>query len=78
MTCTGVVKGNVVELEKNAQLPEGAKVEVRLLDGAVEDETIVIDRILQNRITRPVGIDAIIEEMKQDREERDSSWLSQQ
>lgn len=32
MTCRGVVKGNTILLEDRAHLPEGAAVEVRVLD----------------------------------------------
>ncbi len=77
MTYQGVVKGNVVVLEKGVQWPEGARVEVRVLEQVTDDERAVIDRILQNCITRYVGIDGIIEEMKREREERTESWLSQ-
>jgi hypothetical protein len=73
-TCKGIVKGNVVMLEEGAHLPDGAEVEVRLsapLFG--RDEAFV--RVLANRITHYVGMDQIIEEDKQEREEHPDRWL---
>jgi hypothetical protein len=67
-TCKGVVKDNIVVLEDGAQLPDGAEVEVRLLKPSFSrDEAFAW--VLANRITRYVGIDQIIEEDKQEREE---------
>jgi hypothetical protein len=65
----GIVRNNVVVLEPDVQLPEGAEVEVRLptrrrkLDQAIA-------RLMANRITRPVGMQEIIEEVKREREEQ--------
>ena len=69
----GVVRNNLVVLENGIQLPEGAKVEVRLpkkISG--EKRRQAFERIRRNPITRYVGIDEIIEEDKRDREER---WM---
>ena len=73
-TCKGIVKGNVVMLEEGAYLPDGAEVEVRLSAPSFgRDEAFV--RALANRITRYVGMDQIIEEDKQEREEHSDTWL---
>lgn len=71
----GQVKNNVVVLEEGVRLPEGAEVEVRLSRRRQRlDEAIA--RLMANRITRPVGIDEIIEQDKQEREDRD--WIGGQ
>ena len=67
-TCKGVVKDNMVVLEDGAQLPDGAEVEVRLLEPSFRRDD-VFAQVLANRITHYVGIDQIIEEDKQEREE---------
>ena len=67
-TCKGVVKDNIVVLEDGAQLPDGAEVEVRLLEPSFRRDD-VFAQVLANRITHYVGIDQIIEEDKQEREE---------
>lgn len=67
-TCKGVVKDNIVVLEDGAQLPDGAEVEVRLLKPSFpRDEAFA--QVLANHIMHYVGIDQIIEEDKQEREE---------
>ena len=74
----GRVKNHVVLLEKGMQLPDGTRVEIRLpttrrkQGGAVRRQRLkqAIQRILDNPITRYVGMDEIIEEMKREREER--------
>jgi hypothetical protein len=79
MTVRGTVKGNTIVLDDGACLPEGATVEVRLLpEPAISREeafAAVLKHREQNRGLR-VGMDEIIEEEKQDREERVDSWLS--
>jgi hypothetical protein len=73
-TCKGIVKGKVVILEAGAHLPDGAEVEVRLSAPSFgRDEAFA--RVLANRITRYVGMDQIIEEDKQEREEHPDRWL---
>jgi len=72
--CKGVVKNNMVLLEQGAQLPDGAQVEVRLLDKSATEEDH-FTRVLNNPIRYYVGIDEIIEEEKREREERPDSWL---
>ena len=74
ITCKGIVKKNTVLLEEGACLPEGAKVEVRLVQPP-EGREEVFARVLAHPITRPVGIDEIIEEDKREREERPDEWL---
>ena len=69
----GVVKNNVIVLENGVQLPEGAKVEVRLPKKLSEEKRRqAFERIRRNPITHYVGIDEIIEEDKKEREER---WM---
>jgi hypothetical protein len=72
--CKGIVKNNVVLLEEGVHLPEGARVEVRLIEHSpVPREAFA--RVLANRITRYVGMDKIVEEDKQEREEHPNTWL---
>jgi hypothetical protein len=66
--CKGVVKDNMVLLEEGAQLPEGAEVEVRLLDCPTTRQE-AFARVRANRITRDVGMDAIIAADKQDHDD---------
>jgi hypothetical protein len=65
----GTVKNNVVVLEEGVRLPEGAEVEVRLMNRQEKLEKAV-RRLYANRITRPIGMQELIEEDKQEREER--------
>ena len=48
-TCKGVVKDNIVVLEDGAQLPDGAEVEVRLLEPSFRRDD-VFAQVLANRI----------------------------
>jgi hypothetical protein len=73
-TCKGIVKGNVVMLEEGVHLPDGAEVEVRLSAPLVRRDE-VFARVLAKRITRNIGMDQIIEEDKQEREEHPDRWL---
>lgn len=76
MTCTGVVKGNIVVLDNGAQLSDGSRVLVSALEGTELSQNEAIELLLRNPVHRHVGIDKIIDEMKQEREERDASRLS--
>ena len=72
--CKGIVKENIVVLEEGAHLPDGAEVEVRLIEHPLtRDEAFA--RVLANRITRYVGMDEIVEEDKKEREEHPDAWL---
>jgi hypothetical protein len=72
--CKGIVKENIVMLEKGVHLPDGAEVEVRLIERPLtRDEAFT--RVLTNRITRPIGMAEIIEEDKKEREEHPDTWL---
>ena len=79
----GVVKDNAIVLSRDVQLPEGAKVEVRVETPPVPAETKptreeVFQAIMNHRAVyagRRIDIDEIIEEEKQDREERFDHWL---
>jgi len=69
----GTVENNVVVLADGAQLPEGAAVEVRLRRSKAEREAErrrkikeAVDQILANQITRYVGMDEVIEEVKRE------------
>ncbi len=73
MTVTGVVQNNVVVLKPGERLPEGAEVEVRVVRPPTSRED-AFARVQANRIARPVGIDEIIEEEKQQREEHPDAW----
>ena len=70
----GVVKNHVIVLENGVQLPEGARVEVRMPKKLSEEKRRqAFERIRRNPITRYIGIDQIIEEDKKEREER---WMN--
>jgi hypothetical protein len=71
--CKGIVKDNVVLLEAGVQLPEGAEVEVRLLERPLTRQE-VFARVRTHRILRPVGMDEIIAEDKQEQEEHPDTW----
>ena len=71
--CKGIVKDNVVLLEAGVQLPEGAEVEVRLLERPLTRQE-VFARVRTHRILRPVGMEEILVEDKQEREEHPDTW----
>jgi hypothetical protein len=76
-TVKGVVKGNVVILEDDAHLPEGATVEVRVVEPAITREE-AFARILEDRAASAglkVHMDELLEEDKQEREEHPDRWL---
>lgn len=72
--CKGVVKENVVVLEEGAHLPEGAEVEVRVIERPAP-RAEAFARVLSKRITRFVGMGELIEEDKREREEHPDTWL---
>jgi hypothetical protein len=80
----GVVKDNAIVLDGDVRLPEGVRVEVRVdtpapQDGEAESKAEdPFEAVLKHRATYRggrIGIDEIIEEEKQDREERFDHWL---
>ena len=72
--CKGVVRENMVMLEEGAHFPDGAEVEVRLVERpSTRDE--VFDRVMTNRITHRVGMPEIIEADKREREEHPDTWI---
>jgi hypothetical protein len=80
----GVVKDNAIVLDPHVRLPEGARVEVRVDARApregedIDRQTDPFEAVLKHRATYKggrIGIDEIIEEEKQDREERFDHWL---
>ncbi len=68
---SGTVKNNVVVLEEGVHLPEGTEVDV-LLPARRRKLREAVQRIRANPITRPIGIDEIIEENKRELDERHS------
>ena len=73
--CKGVVKDNMVLLEAGAQLPDGAEVEVRLLERPQTRQEIFA-RVRTHRILRSAGMDEILAEDKREREEHPDTWLT--
>jgi hypothetical protein len=73
--CKGIVKDNIVLLEEGVQLPEGAEVEVRLIERPLTRQE-VFARVHAHRIMRAIGMDEIIAEDKQEREEHPDTWLN--
>ena len=69
------LRASAVEVIFLDQSAEGAEVEVRLVEGTLSREE-AIARVLANPIRRPVGIDEIIAECKQEHEERHRAMLS--
>ena len=84
LTCKGVIRGNTIVLDEETQLPEGARVELSVqIEEPWGNETHdgqedPFEAVLRHRAVyagRRIGIDEIIEEEKQDREERFDHWL---
>ncbi len=80
MTAKGTVKGNIVVLDEGEKLPDGARVEVWVIEETLSAEELerrnnVFNRILAHSIHRPVGIDEILREAKQEIEERVDQWI---
>ncbi len=84
LTCKGVIRGNTIVLDEETQLPEGARVELSVqIEEPRGNETHdgredPFEAVLRHRAVyagRRIGIDEIIEEEKQDREERFDHWL---
>jgi len=79
----GVVKDNTIVLDQNVRLPEGARVEVRvvgprIIETANPDRDQVYAALIERRAAyagRRINMDEIIEEEKEDREERFDHWL---
>ena len=72
----GVVKDNTVVVEEGARLPEGATVEVWLVEPPLSrDEAFA--RVLANPIRYSVGMEEILDEDKREREERADRWLQE-
>jgi hypothetical protein len=65
----------MVLLEEGIHLPEGAEVEVRLLDRLLTRQE-VFARVREHRIMHPVGMDEILAEDKQEHEEHPDTWLT--
>jgi len=80
MRAKGTVKGNIVVLDEGEKLPDGARVEVRVIEETLSAEELerrndVFNRILAHLIHRPVGMDEILREAKQELEERIDQWM---
>ena len=74
MTAKGTVKGNIVVLDEGEKLPDGARVEVRVVEEHLSAEE-AIRRILGNPITKPLGMLEILREDRREREERFDQWM---
>jgi len=68
MTAKGMVKGNIVVLDEGEKLPDGARVEVWVIEEPLSAEE-AIKRILNNPITKPVGLLELLREDRSEREE---------
>jgi len=68
MTAKGTVKGNIVVLDEGEKLPDGARVEVWVIEEPLSAEE-EIKRILNNPITKPVGLLELLREDRSEREE---------
>ncbi len=69
MTAKGTVKGNIVVLDEGEKLPDGARVEVRVIEVSLSPEE-AIKRVLDNPITKPVGMMELLREDRAEQEER--------
>jgi hypothetical protein len=82
----GVVHGDVVVLDGNVRLPDGVDVEVRVqepqvVETACPDRDAVYAALMKRRAAyagQKVGMSKILEEEKQDREERVDEWLARE
>ncbi len=74
MTAKGTVKGNIVVLDEGEKLPDGARVEVQVIEQTFSAEE-AIRRILSNPITKPLGLSELLREDRQEREERFDRWM---
>ena len=74
MTAKGTVKGNIVVLDEGEKLPDGARVEVRVVEEHLSAEE-AIRRILGNPITKPLGMLEILREDRREQEERFDQWM---
>jgi hypothetical protein len=71
MTAKGTVKGNIVILDEGEKLPDGARVEIRVIEEPLSAEELerrkeVFQRVLAHAIHRLVGMDDILRESRQD------------
>jgi hypothetical protein len=81
---SGTVKGSVIVLDDNLQLPEGTAVEVHVekphvIETGDPDRDAVYHALLKRRAAyagQRVNMAEILEEEKQDREARVDEWLS--
>jgi hypothetical protein len=74
MTVLGKVKGNTIVLDDGACLPEGARVEVRLLPEPQISRDEAFAAVLRQRELNAglrIGVDELLEE---DRREREEHW----
>ena len=73
--CRGIVKDNVLLIEKGAQLPEGTEVEGRLLERPLTRQE-AFTRVRTHRITRLCGDGRDHCGGKQGRKEHPETWLT--
>jgi hypothetical protein len=74
MTAKGTVKGNIVVLDEGEKLPDGARVEIRVIEEPLSAEE-AIKRILSNPINKPLGMLEILREDRREREKRFDQWM---
>jgi hypothetical protein len=72
--CKGIVKDNIVVLEEGVRLPDGAEVEIRLMEHSLPHNQ-AFAQVLKNRITRYIGMQEIIEDDKEEHEGHPDTWL---
>jgi hypothetical protein len=78
MTAHGIVQGNIVVVDESVQLPDGARVEIRVLDEA-QTPPDPFAALLARRAAyagRQIRMSEILEEEKRDWEERVEGWFS--
>jgi len=81
MTARGTVKGDTILLDEDMKLPDGARVEVRVIgmplaEAELQHRREIVERIKANQVLRFVSIDEILAEEKREREERPEGWLN--
>ncbi len=83
MTAKGTVKGNIVVLDEGEKLPDGARVEVRVIETELAPEELrqrveLANRIRAHQVHRSVGMGEILREARQELEERVDQWLTKE
>ncbi len=79
MIAKGTVKGNIVVLDEGESLPDGARVEIGVIEMKLPLEERrkreeIFNRILSHQINRYVGMNELLREERQELEERYDRW----